>query len=173
MITFNKIASPVIFKTKNSNISSPKINFCSKDTFEKSYECYDIFCEHDKNSVVENYPADYIYEKSGKHFLRPYFCILCLNSFKKGGGTMAIKNIVKKSLENPLSQGRVIVYSADSIPRQYSAGFYYKLGFRFTDEARNEVMKNWLLSGGEKENSPSVKGLMFLPKENIEHCLNY
>ena len=173
MITFNTITSPVIFRIKNNNISRQKINFRSKDTFEKSYECYDVFCELDNNSVMGNYPADYIYEKSGKHFLKPYYYILNLESFKKGGGTMAIKNVVRKSLKNPLSEGRVIVHSADLIPKKYSAGFYYKLGFRFTDEEKNKILQNWLSSGGRKENSPSVEGLMYLPKENIEHCLNY
>ena len=163
-ISVNKIFQ----KTKR-----PNINFCAKDTFEKSYECYDIFCEQDNNSVMGNYPADYIYEKSGKYFLRPHYYILGLESFKKGGGTTAIKNVVKKSLENPLAQGRVIVHSADLIPGKYSAGFYYKLGFRFTNEDKNEIMENWLSAGGRKENSPSVEGLMYLPKENIEHCLNY
>lgn len=35
------------------------------------------------------------------------------------------------------------------------------------------LCEKWLRNGGKRENAPFVIGQMFLPKENISHCLNY
>lgn len=35
------------------------------------------------------------------------------------------------------------------------------------------MLENWLIKGGHRENAPFISGNMFLPEENIEHCLNY
>lgn len=53
------------------------------------------------------------------------------------------------------------------------AGFYYKLGFRFANDESNKVMQNWFKTSGRREDSPMETGMMFLPAENIKHCLNY
>ena len=53
------------------------------------------------------------------------------------------------------------------------AGFYYKLGFRFVNNDNNKVLQNWIEKGGSKEKSPMLTGMMYLPSENIRHCLNY
>ena len=86
---------------------------------------------------------------------------------------MAIKSVLKKSLENPLTQGRIVLFSTTLDGESYPSGFYYKMGFRLTEENKNKVLENWLAAGGKKEISPRIEGTMYLPKENIEHCLNY
>ena len=52
-------------------------------------------------------------------------------------------------------------------------GFYYKLGFRFTNPTENEACAKWLAAGGKRENAPFAVGMMYLPRENIEQCLKY
>ncbi len=105
--------------------------------------------------------------------LKPSYLILHLESFAKGQGTNAIKKVVKESLQNPQTQGRVTL-QADMIDGKTSpAGFYYKLGFRFADDNNNAILAKWLENGGTKENAPKLYGFMYLPKENVEHCLNY
>lgn len=50
----------------------------------------------------------------------------------------------------------------------------YKLGFRYKQPAYNQELETWLANGGKRENSPMFPSAdMYLPKENIEHCLNY
>lgn len=103
-----------------------------------------------------------------------------------GSGTKEIKKIVAESLANPTTQGRVAL-SAECLNSQkgHPLGFYYKLGFRSVNEKYNKACEKWLAAGGKKEMAPGIykyeglregKGLtskMYLPKENIEHCLEY
>ena len=51
--------------------------------------------------------------------------------------------------------------------------FLCELGFRFVEEKTNLILENWLKKGGQKFAAPEVEGLMYLPKSNIEKCLNY
>ena len=37
----------------------------------------------------------------------------------------------------------------------------------------NKQLEEWIANGGKRENSPFLTGMMYLPAENIEHCLNY
>ena len=105
--------------------------------------------------------------------LKPHYHIDKLWSRGKGSGTNSVKAVVQKSLEDIETQGRVTL-DADCIDGKTSpAGFYYKLGFRFTNPALNETCEKWLLEGGLRENAPFCQGIMFLPKENISKCLNY
>ena len=90
-----------------------------------------------------------------------------------GSGTSAIQNVVKKSLADPRTKGRVTLEACCIDGKTSPAGFYYKLGFRFGDAHNNKMLENWLIKGGHRENAPFISGNMFLPEENIEHCLNY
>lgn len=105
--------------------------------------------------------------------LKPAYYIDHLFSHGKGQGKNAIKLVVTESLNNPQTQGRVTLH-ADIIDGKTSpAGFYYKMGFRSTNKANNQELEKWLAMGGKRENAPMLGGIMYLPKENILHCLNY
>lgn len=93
----------------------------------------------------------------------------------RGTGTRTIQKIVRESLADPDCQGRIRgeVMPID-ISRGSSLGFCYKLGFRAERPDINEKCAKWLAEGGEKSKVPFTLGVyMYLPKENIEHCLNY
>ena len=92
----------------------------------------------------------------------------------KGSGTAAVQNVVEESLSNPLTKGRVMLDASSIDGKTHPAGFYYKLGFRYKQPAYNQELEAWLANGGKRENSPMFpSAVMYLPKENIEHCLNY
>ena len=90
----------------------------------------------------------------------------------KGEGRKAIKALVEKTMSEKDTNGRIIV-DVKIIDGQTSAsGFFYKLGFRFLDAQKNEVMENWIC--GEKTIlSPKIVGMMYLPKEAINKLLMY
>lgn len=120
----------------------------------------------------KKYPKEYL-EK-------PVTFIELLYSYGKGEGTRAIKKIVRDSLNNE-TEGRVRLFACtlDS-EKMNPMGFYYKMGFRFLGDRYNRICEEWLRNGGTMENRPfKIKfGFfapeeMYLPKENIRHCLNY
>lgn len=132
--------------------------------------------------VVRNI-TPFFWEKSKypKEYLeKPVTHIELLYSYGKGEGTRAIKKIVRDSLKNE-TEGRVRLYACTlDYDRMSPIGFYYKMGFRSLDEKYNNICEKWLKAGGTMENRPDkIKfGLfapeeMYLPKENIEHCLHY
>ena len=118
------------------------------------------------------YPTEYIGN--------PVTYIEVLDSFKKGDGTRAIKDIVRKSLKDK-SEGRVALRACIiDFEKGSPIGFYYKLGFRSVDEKYNKICEEWLKKGGKMEDRPGqikywifAPQQMYLPKENIEHCLHY
>lgn len=110
-------------------------------------------------------------------------------AYGKKSGTEEIKDIVRKSLADPDCEGRVVL-TAEKIDSKkgHPFGFYYKLGFRSVDERANKYGEKWLKLGGKKEQSlwniykgryiscgisKGCASVMYLPKENIQHCLNY
>ena len=99
-----------------------------------------------------------------------------LNSFylQNGCGSNCLKNIVRESLKNPNTEGRVALVSACIDHQTNPFGFYYKMGFRSTNEIFNNHGEWWLKRGGKKEDAPWIDwSYMYLPKENIQQCLNY
>lgn len=114
-------------------------------------------------------PAHYI----ENYKLLPNYHIDFLWSKGKGTGTRSIQDVVKKSLSDIDTQGRVTLDACCIDDNTYPGGFYYKLGFRFCDERNNQACQNWLQNGGLRKYSPMVDGAMYLPKENISQCLNY
>lgn len=103
----------------------------------------------------------------------PHYHIDKLWTGGKGSGTQAVQDVVIKSLSDTQTKGRVTLDACCIDGKTSPAGFYYKLGFRFGDAQKNKELKNWLEKGGTRENAPFLTGTMFLPKENINHCLNY
>ena len=91
-----------------------------------------------------------------------------LRSNRRGEGTKAIKNVVQKSLEDSQTQGRVTLAAVNiDLSRPHPFNFYYKLGFRASENFYNNMGKEG------KTMYPDAMIYMYLPKENIEHCLNY
>jgi len=103
----------------------------------------------------------------------PFYYISKLWSTGKGTGTRAVQQVVESSLKDKATRGKVIVNAASMDKKTSPAGFYYKLGFRFKDNKKNKILQKWLLEGGKKKNAPMETGVMYLPKRNIFHCLNY
>ena len=104
--------------------------------------------------------------------LKPSYFLDYLYSYGKGQGSLAVKNVVMKSLNNPKTRGRVVLH-ADIIDGKTSpAGFYYKMGFRFTKSENNKIMADWLKKSGKREDAPMLTGYMYLPSGHINHCLN-
>ena len=105
---------------------------------------------------------------------KPCLYVDKLISTGKGTGTEAIKKVVRQSLSMPECEGRVTLLACGPGGEAITAaGFYYKLGFRAVSEDINQLYEGWLKCGGKKEYCPKAKTYMYLPKENIEHCLNY
>lgn len=103
----------------------------------------------------------------------PHYHIDKLWSNGKGSGTNSVQSVVRKSVNDPKTAGRVTLDACCIDGKTSPAGFYYKLGFRFKDQKMNKQLEEWIVNGGKRENSPFLTGMMYLPAENIEHCLNY
>lgn len=103
----------------------------------------------------------------------PHYHIDKLWSNGKGSGTNSVQSVVRKSVNDPKTAGRVTLDACCIDGKTSPAGFYYKLGFRFKDKKMNKQLEEWIANGGKRENSPFLTGMMYLPAENIEHCLNY
>ncbi len=183
---------------KTNQLQSSAVKNNVTDTFTRMCECkysydpsgFNVFGEFPENYVyIDKYwvkakPAKYsfIFHKiipaQPAHWdisqrLKPCYFVDYLYSHGKGQGTQAIKDIVMKSLKDPRTEGRVVLQAEMIDGKTYPAGFYYKLGFRFAEPENNKIMLNWLEKSGRREDSPKVSGMMFLPSENIRHCLNY
>ena len=106
-------------------------------------------------------------------YLLPHYHIDKLSTGGKGTGTIAVQKVVRESLKNPQTNGRVTLEACCIDGKTSPAGFYYKLGFRFKDQHLNQELETWMQKGGYKENAPFITGYMYLPTENIDYCLNY
>lgn len=103
----------------------------------------------------------------------PHYYLDKLWTTGKSSGTNSVQALVRKSLQDPETQGRVMLDACCIDGETAPGGFYYKLGFRFINQKINDECAKWLAEGGKRENAPWAVGLMYLPKENISHCLNY
>ncbi|MBP3923832.1 hypothetical protein J6E39_01155 [bacterium] len=122
-----------------------------------------------KGRILPAVPAHW--EESYK--MLPHYHIDKIYTTGKGSGTNSVQSIVEKSLADIETQGRVTLDACCIDGKTSPAGFYYKLGFRFKDRNLNKQCEDWLKAGGSKDSSPFLSGIMFLPQENISHCLNY
>lgn len=124
-------------------------------------ELPEAYCKTQKELALDyGYPADY-FNHLALHVRR-------LESNVKGGGTRAIKKVVRESLKDPQTNGRVTLV-ATTIREGDTHPFYFyrKLGFRTITDYYEEM--------GQKGKPMYEDALvmMYLPKENINHCLNY
>lgn len=122
-----------------------------------------------KKGQTISYPDKWEEEK----YLLPHYHIDKLWTGGKGTGTAAVQSVLLESLNNEKTIGRITLDATCIDGKTSPAGFYYKLGFRFNNPALNETMEEWMEKGAKREDSPFITGIMHLPKENIEHCLNY
>ena len=138
---------------------------------ELSYE--EQFCPSKFWSFISTFklPKEYRGKK--------YMFINHLISNEKGAGTRAVKKVVRESIKRG-HEGRVAVNAAMIDPeRGHPMLFYYKLGFRSENKFLNIVVdfvmkkfKKWdMISLGSLFSARSE--LLYLPKENVKHCLNY
>jgi hypothetical protein len=104
---------------------------------------------------------------------RPRYHLDKLWTTGKGSGTRSVQALVRRSLQDVETQGRVTLDACCIDGETAPGGFYYKLGFRFTNPEMNRICKEWIEQGGKRENAPWATGMMYLPKENISKCLNY
>lgn len=185
-------------KTKEASHYLQNTRSVQQDSFVKSCE-YSFHFDDSMSCVFGEFPKDYVntekifigarpesFSKMLKKIIpakpahwetiqtiKPSYYISHIFSHQKGQGTKVIKSIVEKSLNDVRTNGRVTL-QADIIDGKSSpAGFYYKLGFRFANNEQNTILQKWLNEGGKKEAAPMLTGFMYLPKENIKHCLNY
>ena len=124
-------------------------------------------------AVAGHYPKEYVTKNSGMYELKPRYHIDKIWSSKKGDGASSLQSIVMKSLQSSQTCGRVTLEACCIDWRTAPGGFYYKMGFRFVNPETNKACEQWIKSGGKYEDAPFAIGQMFLPKENIEHCLKY
>ena len=113
--------------------------------------------------------AYYYYGFPEEYFGKQVMNIELLRSTGKGTGTRAVKNVVRKSLADPETQGRVTLAAAqidNKMPHPFL--FYYKLGFRSCEDFYNKFGEEGLTIP-----NTDIMTYMYLPKENIKHCLNY
>ena len=90
---------------------------------------------------------------------------------KNGLGTEAIKQLAEKAMFDSRAEGRIVTFSAPILKESSPALFFYKLGFRFTDPASNEVMEECI-----QKNIPDIPaqvGMMYLPKCRLQKLLHY
>ena len=137
-----------------------------------------VFVDYQPQKTVIRNGNPRIIKERPAHFeetyvLLPHYHIDKLWSNGEGSGTKAIQDVVRKSLADAQTAGRVTVDASCIDGKTAPGGFYYKLGFRFVNKLSNEECENWLKSGGDKANAPFVTGMMFLPEENIQKCLEY
>ena len=159
--------------------------------------------ESEKHTVQGNWPDDYVVkeviEASTKEIeknmeLMNRYCLIRFNMPSKrtvlhlkscykidqiasperfrGAGTKAVQTVLERSLADKDTEGRIVVYAEVTDGQSSPAGFFYKLGFRFLDNSMNDVMETWARRNIRTE-LPSLTGLMYLPKQNINKLMMY
>lgn len=121
--------------------------------------------------IGEEITPPHFYKKCPQ--LEPHYHIDELWSTGKNTGTNAVKDVVLQSLNDTATQGRVLLHACSIDGKTSPVGFYYKLGFRSTNPYTNKACAKWLAEGSKIENAPVGSDTMYLPRENIQHCLNY
>ncbi len=178
-----------IYRAKSSQTS---INFegikCApelkRDTIDISknslpiYSSTEICISHKSEGGIcvfsEHLPKGYIRRtKYGDYEYTPNYKLDKLWVKEKGQGTSNVQSVVLKSLKDDTTCGRVTLDACCLDGETAPGAFYYKLGFRFNNQILNEKCERWLKSGGKYQDAPFCVGSMYLPKENIEHCLKY
>ena len=90
---------------------------------------------------------------------------------REGAGTEAIQCLVEKSMLDENTNGRIILYIRPIALEDTSVQFFYKLGFRSTDEAWNKKIEDSIRNNLLEIEISSC--YMYLPKENVPKVLRY
>ena len=90
-----------------------------------------------------------------------------------GWGTETMRSLLEMSIQDKDTNGRIIVNAKVTDGETSPVGFFYKLGFRFTDKNLNSQMDDWLRTSPHSCISPMITGMMYLPKENVSKLLMY
>jgi hypothetical protein len=160
-----------------SNVSKPEGGLCfglvpknyvKTKTYDVEEYTYKIKMGKNKGKM-QTVPA----HQETEQIWNPRYHIDKLWTTGKGSGTRTVKSIVRQSLQDVETQGRVTLDACCIDGKTAPGGFYYKLGFRFTNPETNKICQEWLEKGGKRENAPWATGMMYLPRENISQCLNY
>ena len=106
-------------------------------------------------------------------YLKSCYVIDYLQSPKThcGLGTEAVKNLAEKAMFDPAAEGRIVTFSAPVWRESSPAIFFYKLGFRFIDDAANKNIEECLIK--KIPDTPPQTGMMYLPKVNLHKLLRY
>lgn len=161
-----KLSAPL---SKDAVDISKLTETCTQQIYHK-VQCWTPIDKHLGFPGIYQIPEDYI--GTGHIYIDK---IVADKAQSAGTGTRTIQKILRESLADSKCQGRLRlqVFPLD-ISRGNPLGFYYKLGFRADNIELNKKCAQWLANGGQKDKVPFSMGAnMYLPKENIEHCLNY
>lgn len=158
------------------SLSKDTVNFSKNSEIAKTciYEKVD-FWEPCESMLLHNPEVYYVpkdYRGTGHIYVNK---IVVDESQSKGTGTRTLQKILKESLADPNCQGRIRFHAMTiDIKRGSPVGFYFKLGFRSENPQINKKFEQWLSEGAPQNKRPLCLGAdMYLPKENIEQCLNY
>ena len=88
-----------------------------------------------------------------------------------GLGTEALKGLAEKAMFDPKAEGRILTYCTPVWQESSPARFFYKLGFRFMDPEANKYVSECIAQN--KPDTPPQKGMMYLPKSNLNKLLRY
>ena len=88
-----------------------------------------------------------------------------------GLGTAAVKNAVEKAMFDSKTEGRIVTFSAPVCKESSPAIFFYKLGFRFVEDEKNEIIKECVIK--KIPDAPPQCGIMYLPRINLHKLLRY
>ncbi len=130
-----------------------------------------VKCDKDTPGAVYH-PAKHAHDEIWKDW-SDYYYIQKIFGDGHGAGTSKVREVVLNSLKDSQTRGKVLLEATCIDGKTHPAGFYYKLGFRRTDMESNIELEKWLKEGGKRENAPWCSGNMYLPRENILHCLYY
>lgn len=90
----------------------------------------------------------------------------------KGKGSSAMKRLVEKAVFDKKINGRIVVDVKTVENEMSSCVFFYKLGFRFVESEKNQILQN-IISDSKNTTPPTIVGLMYLPKESLNRLLIY
>lgn len=161
-----RLAEPL---TKDTVNISEKAQTCLEEVYHK-VKCWNPIDKNLGLPGIYEVPKDYI--GTGHIYIDK---IVAGEGRSKGTGIRTIQRIVRESIADSDCQGRVRFEAMPiDISKGNPLGLFYKLGFRPDSIELNKKCAQWLANGGEKNKVPFSMGAnMYLPKENIEHCLNF
>lgn len=112
-------------------------------------------------------------EKKKTKILKDCYVIDYIQSPKAycGLGTEAVKGLAEKAMFDKKANGRIVTFSSPVWKESSPALFFYKLGFRFIEEAGNKYMEECLIK--KIPDIPPQIGMMYLPKSNLHKLLRY